>query len=376
MLNGDLTNGVYSLRVKAGTFPETGSRATRRQAVRDLLSKNLPRWDLDKDGKVQPREVDQFVSDPEIDGLDAATLATLKWSFKKFPDLSDGINASNLFCGKEHYGMDVLERFETYREGLDRSDALFEGGLPDPDSIKQGMRGSCALLSGLTVQARQDPGKLVDSVREESFGYRVAFSSFDEFVSKPTPTERLTGAWSNGIWATVFEKAMAQQNPKNLFPSGDVYDYLDRGLSPTEVIYELSGDETTEILSLGALPKPNQAALLAETALPFPALMMVAHEALSKGVEEGRVMMAASSRNPRTSDLSQGSHAYAITDYDSEKLEVTLRNPWGKQDLKGLKGVSEDDVDDGIFKASLEGFLNNFHTLSVGSEESDYYRGR
>ena len=362
--------------MKAGTSPKTGSRATRQQAVRNLLSKNLPRWDLDKDGKVQPREVDQFVSDPEIDGLDAATLATLKWSFKKFPDMAEGINTSNLFGGQEHYGMDVLERFETYREALNRPDTLFEGGLPDPDSIKQGMRGSCALLSGLTVQARRDPGKLVDAVREESFGYRVAFSSFDEFVSKPTPTERLTGAWSNGIWATVFEKAMAQQNPKNLFPSGDVYDYLDRGLSPTEVIYELSGDETTEILSLGALPEQKHVTRRAETALPFPSLMMVAHEALSQGTEEGRIMMAASSRNPRTSEMSRGSHAYAVTDYNSEKLEVTLRNPWGKQDLKGLDGISEDQVDDGVFKASLEGFLNHFHTLSVGSEEYDYYKGR
>ena len=87
-------------------------------------------------------------------------------------------------------------------------------------------------------------------------------------------------------------------------------------------------------------------------------------------------MMAASSRDPRTSEMSQGSHAYAITDYDTEKLEVTLRNPWGKQDLKGLQGVSEDDVDDGVFKASLEGILKNFHTLSVGSEEHEYYKGR
>ena len=335
----------------------------------------MSRWDLDRDGKVQPREVDQFVSDPEIDGLDAATLATLKWTFKKFPDMSEGINASNLFCGKQHYGMDVLERFETYRNGLDRSDALFEGGVPDPNSIKQGMRGSCALLSGLTVQAQNNPRKLMDAVREESFGYRVAFSSFDEFVSKPTPTERLTGAWSNGIWATVFEKAMAQQNPNRLFPSGDVYDYLDRGLSPTEVIYELSGAEATEILSAGATSSPDLEMEADDEALSFPVLMAVTHEALMKGTKDGQVMIVASSRNPRTNQMSHGSHAYAITGYDSDKLEVTLRNPWGKQDLKGLEGISDDGVDDGVFKASLEGFLKNFHTVCVGSEECDLYEG-
>ena len=272
--------------------------------------------------------------------------------------------------------MDALERFETYREGLDRPVVLFEGGLPDPDSIKQGMRGSCVLLSALTVQAQNNPRRLAESVRREGSGYRVRFSSHEEFVTKPTPTERLTGAWSNGVWATVFEKAIAQQNLSNLFPSGDVYDYLDHGLSQAEIIYQLSGDETVELSSLEAIPKEHYTAHRAKEALPFPTLLKLAHDALETGSKEGRIMMAASSKNPRTSVPGDGSHAYAIVAYDSETQQVTLRNPWGKQDLKDLDGIAEDPEDDGVFRASLEGLMSHFHTLSVGGEESLSFEGK
>lgn len=344
--------------------------------MRELVDKNLDRWDLDKDGKISRTEVDSFVSDPKIDGLDAATLATLKWTFKKFPEMGQpGIDSSTLFCGKEHYGMGVLERFESYQEGLDRSEALFEGGLPDPHSIRQGMRGSCTLLAGLTVQAQQNPQKIVDSIREEKGGFRVSFSSFDELVSKPTPTERLTGAWSNGVWATVYEKAMAQQNIKELPDTGDVYDNLNRGLSSKVVIGELTGESLSSMISLSAAPDPLQVTELAKDAMPYPTLLTVVHQELVRGMKEDRLSIAATSRNPRTGDMGPGSHAYAVIDYDPQSLEVTLRNPWGHTDLKNLPGVIDDPVDDGVFKTTIDGFLKHFHTLGVGSDEVDVYVG-
>ena len=362
--------------MKASTLPQNHSRAPREQILRDLVDKNLSRWDLNKDGKISPTEVDSFVSDPKIEGLDAATLATLKWTFRKFPEMGHpGIDSSTQFSGKQHYGMGVLERFETYRDGLERSETLFEGGLPDPQSIRQGMRGSCSLLAGLTVQAQQNPQSLVDSIREENDGFRVFFTSFDEFVSKPTPTERLTSAWSNGVWATVYEKATAQKNFKKLPETGDVYDNLDRGLPSQGVIGEISGDTLSRMISLSATPDPVQAAELAKDAMPYPTLLTVVHQELERGMEEGRIGIAATSLNPRTGVMSKGSHAYAVIDYDPQSLEVTLRNPWGHTDLKDLPGVIEDPVDDGVFKTTIDGFLQHFHTLDVGSDELDVYVG-
>lgn len=310
--------------------------------------------------------------------MDAALLATLKWAFHKFPEMAKpGIDSSNLFCGKKSHGMDVLGRFQSYQEGLKRSVALFEGGRPDPLSIKQGMRGSCTLLAGLTVMADRDPQRIVDSVREEGDGFRVALATGDQLISKPTDTERLTGTWANGVWVTVYEKAFAQQNPKNLPDTGDVYDNLNRGLSPAEVIYDLSGQESVDILSLGALPKKRMGVVknLIENALPYPTLMTVVHEELVRAKDEGRMVIAASSRDPRGGDDLKGSHAFAVTDYDQDSLEVTLRNPWGKNDLK-CSGCLQDDQDDGVFKATIDGFLANFHSISVAADEFDAFQGK
>ena len=342
------------------------------QGVKRILERNLPVWDLNGDGKVSRREVDRFMSDETIQGLDAVTLATLKWTFRKFPEMGKaGVNSSNLFSGRSHHGMTVLDRFQSYQEKLDSSETLFEGGAPNPHSIRQGLHGSCNLLAALTVQAARKPYKLVDAIKAETGGYRVSFSSYDVFVSKPTTVERLTGSQSNGIWANVFEKAMAQRNPKKLKSTGDVYDNLDLGLSADDVIRSLSGCSYTEVFSPVALPDSSFKRRLLKKSEAFPSLLERADEALTRGVEEGRLILAGTSRDPRSGEQTyQAGHAYAITDYDSKTRRVTLRNPWGHTDLRGLESVLEDELDDGTFQATLEGLLKNFSSVCIESADS------
>lgn len=351
------------------------SKSATKLEFRRLVSKNLPRWDRDGNGKLSPDEINPLVGDRDIRGLDAVTLGTIKWGFQKFPDTArEGVDSEHLFQGKSHLGTDVFDKFEEYRENLNRPDCLFEGGRPDPQSIKQGMRGSCVVLAALICQSKNEPQALLDSITEDGDNYRVRLGGRDECVSKPTETERITGAQSNGIWATVVEKAVAQQNWKELPPTGDVYDNLRHGVSTEDLISELSGQDSTTILSLDApgVTKEARDALLAQAA-PYPVLLTVVHQALAKAKKKKQIVTAASSIDPRTGQVTYGSHAYAITDYDPKKLEVTIQNPWGFGEFQDLP---KDGKDDGVFKTSLDGLLAHFHTITVGSDETDSYIGK
>ena len=60
------------------------------------------------------------------------------------------------------------------------------------------------------------------------------------------------------------------------------------------------------------------------------------------------------------SRLSSGNHAYTVMGYDAKTQTVTVRNPWGQNEL-----ADRDGKDDGIFQMPLKEFHVNFPVVSL-----------
>lgn len=197
----------------------------------------------------------------------------------------------------------------------------------------QGSLGNCYFIAMLAAQARANPALLENVVRDNGDGtYTVSLYIKDKATGKRTKTDIVVdnrlphkgdsvayakpgdqGTKGPELWAALIEKAFAKYagSYENIrgkkTPDGDVFGLL-TGQSSTESSPGMVGKD--------ALGKKLDEALKAGRPVSFGSLSAATADSKKAGVV--------------------ANHAYSLESVNLDKGTVTLRNPWGVQDLKDL----------------------------------------
>lgn len=328
--------------------------------------RNFDNWDLDDDGLVEKAETIQLMSDPSIEGQDAATLGTLRsmqgqadtWNIGalsddgRFPWSEDpeGMSQADLLAytrlGEDDENRKLTEayflRTDNYIEGLSaqtRSQGLFTGdGTIEAADVEQGNAGTCNPLSALIGELSQDPEAVQERFGQNADGsFSVELGSGEQKVAPLTDAERAYfGRAENGDWQAVYEKAVLQAGL-----SGD-------GNNFENTIRAVTGNDSTAI----ALDGEHRAEALS---------------ALESALEDDRLALASLSDNEDEKQnggiVLPDNHAYAVVGYEDGQVE--MQNPWGREEPKGANGRPRDGKDDGRFTVSKDEFIDTFDWLGV-----------
>jgi calpain-15 len=224
---------------------------------------------------------------------------------------------------------------------------LFDDNGPTADDARQNGIGDCWMVAALSSLAHVDPGAIRDMIRpvgNNQYDVRLFFRDetgqlkphmirVDGTPSQPgSPAMRPTDGDRDGtpeVWASLVEKALAKA--KGGYPAINGGDALEAG------IHLLTGQDARGIQVPGQNPETVWAALEENKRVPVTVAGLV--------------------------DGSPGpfaNHAFAVleTSVENGRRMVTMRNPLGALE------PGNDGKNDGIFKVSLEEFMQRFHWVS------------
>ena len=335
-----------------------------------VVKDNFDSWDRDNDTRLEMGEVDLLMSggfygqsrevadNPET----AAALAVVRrrLDYLQSANPHDGTGASmNDLILMEEASTDLLGEMkkivgEDYAEYLEQARRMGETRpLSEeqvvPLSIRQGVAGSCVLLSTLLSLPEESLRKMVEVLPDG--GYKLSFpDGTEEQVSEPTIAERLYHARGEELdrWPALFELAMAQK----LFyevktEDGALRSAID-GIEPERAIKALTNRETDKRNLDELSVNQTRQALQQLTDRDGPVICgsrptalgdFISVEELKNGIEN--------------------SHCYAILGFDQDKDLVTLRNPWGKGEWHFQEGPN-----DGVFQMPTRDFYSSFRWVA------------
>jgi hypothetical protein len=228
---------------------------------------------------------------------------------------------------------------------------LFVHGVPDPYSVRQGDVGDCYFVAAVVAVAKQNPQSIVRMIHDNCDGtYTVSFpDGHAATVTTPTADEilRHSSTDGDGIWMPVLEKAFCAIRERDgifaFWPKEQPYDSGTAGL-PAEGIHAMTGHSVdADFVALHSLD--------------------VTRAKLKDTLGNGRVITLASHLQIpviQPSDI-QGlprDHVYSVMSYDPKSDCVTIRNPWGYQELVDADGNAANGVNDGVCSIPLA----NLHT--------------
>jgi hypothetical protein len=337
------------------------------------------RLDLDRDGYISTRELNQAVISAERQDRETLELVVLA---KAQNDLikglhndglvenSRGISKSDLSCLSRlsipEPGMTDLLRSHDRLQRMLASDcaSLFahsDKPLKDINMTipEQGIVGDCYLISALASVAKTHPEVVEKAIQANGDGsYTVTFagdSSNPILVPAPTEAERalFASGGESGIWPLVIEKALGERRRPNAV-SGDslAVEYLEGGGNPAEILKLLTGQETDSYI------------VAVQTPTDIHELLQLADSTPMVAGTNGGTAVADAGLVPN--------HAYSVVGYNPTARTVTLRNPYGH----GEPGGQQDGKDDGIFSISLSQFCHTFTMVSAVVGPNDQSRPR
>lgn len=323
------------------------------------------KWDLDGKGTLSWSEIRDCVASPSIEGEEAVTLATLRSLLEHDAEFRGKSRPSAVSLDRiydisfeydtddtdEEFGRPVIEAM--YQKFASKTvplkTELFSDGLPNADSIRQGVSPSCGFLSATYAQVSSNPQSIVTAIQPGKDGaILVKFPGFVKTieVSPLTPTERLLSASSgeNGAWLGTLEKAWGV--------------HLSKGRP--EAAFEMTTYPEEAIRAWTNRPAHTVDFSPKTTSKAFSKLVADADQALQEG---GAVVAWTKHEGFSEKDFVSG-HAYTVTGIDRESGTVSLRNPWGRLEPVDKNGDAKDGVDDGKFSLSLKEFRDNFKSLA------------
>lgn len=354
----------------------------------DVVHEHFTAWDLDHDGKIEGREIDQLMTRRSIRGEAAAALAVLKMRERHAPaavrpgftltardiddldSLADPVVEIDVAKGPPKK-FRAEARFKRCLKTLDKLDTrLYAGSGPDFSVMKQGGIGDCYFFCLTGYLASKHPKKLRDMIQTASNGnYLVKFLDGETFnVSAPTEAELLVNnsasSLTDGIWLCVLEKALGQRlRARSKDPAkrtAEPTDAMAGGGSTATVMALYSGHKAKSI----KLRDPRQAGVR----------MKELRHGLSITLAHGRmasVEMDALAPNGQKIPGLGYHHAYAIMEFDPKSDRVTLWNPWGQHfQPKGPEGAAHGFVTEhGIFTLPLAAMYQHFSSVHLESAE-------
>lgn len=335
------------------------------ESVWSTAEKQLPAWDLDKDGFLSRAELEKVAQDPNVKGLDAAVLMSLLGNLDEIQGLSndeygfenDGITSKDLgelrkLGDKAELNQKVVGTAGWGLQKAQASTQLFDQGGPNYEEVKQGSLGSCEFLSAAVALAKRDPEAIKKMIGDNGDGsYTVRFpGSKDPIRVTLSDAElgRAATAGKDGRWISVLEKAYGQ--------------YMDQGALLKSDSPQLATESQPGRIAMKALTgREGDQDILG----PVTTNLATTRKKLTEAMEDGRLVTAGIAKELITegTDGLPANHQYTVLNYDPKTDQITLRNPWGGGELRGADGKPRDGKNDGVFTMPLSDFYARFNDV-------------
>ena len=309
-------------------------------SYKKALEQFLPKWDANKNDRLDRSEAAVLLRDSSIRSIEAAALATSHFWFLKSPDkksatldeLTSDIKETMAFANGSLTNVFKMEReYEFYLVHL----FTMAGNLAfqNPDAIKN------------MIKTNEDGSNKV----EFPDGRLVRINKLPEAVIALG-----TRTANQGTWINVLEEAYGEvyktNAPEDVAAIG--LDRISRGGNIGETISLLTGHQTDTIAWKSGLPED----------------LLNIRYLLGKGVKNKSLMGAGVSLDlKKPPPAIVVGHAYAVLNYDEAKDLITLWNPHGN-DFKpmGPEGfINGYETKGGVFTLSSRDFSFLFNYLFV-----------
>jgi hypothetical protein len=349
-----------------------------------VVQENFAHWDLNHDGRLEAKEVDELMNRKGIRGDAAAALATIKRQERMEPDeqrreyapsegelVSAHANDAPLQSLDAAQGKPKVYHFESqFRHNLavlaSINHKLYAGDGPNFAAMHQGPIGDCFFFSVTGYMVARDPERLKRMIEAEHGGnFVVHLGDGEHFpVHAPSDAEILINnsaiSLEDGIWLTVLEKAIGEKmrsTAKREKRTGEATDAMAHGGSTAGVMRWYSGHEMVNI----KLRDPAEA----------KAHLAQIRQHLPPALKDRKLVAMSMGKDPppnhkKIPHFGYG-HAYAILDYDHGSDEVTVWNPWGNDYTpKGPAGIENGFVTKhGVFRVPLTTLYEQFSSFHL-----------
>jgi hypothetical protein len=343
------------------------------EGFRQLFAAVFSRWDRNQDGKLDLKEINTVIEDPQVHGNESAVAAVLRRRLQ--PDEVDGTKsltlAQVLALAGDPQLQGIVTRHARHIQTINHS--LFLSSDPNLATFHQGGMGDCYLLAVIGAFVCHHAQAVRAMIRSQmGGGFEVQFGNGRQVSVKPmTDAELLMGATESsdhGIWLSVLEKSYAQVNKQ---------------AREAKAGHEIEADEAvvTDLIGHGGYYGPVIALLTGHQATGAPmgrwlkddpgTGVQKTHELLARLTSEHR-LMAAITRKDKT--LPKGiphGHVFAVLDYNASRRMVRMFNPWGNHvKPAGLPGlVNGYPTENGMFEVPIGDFPQIFAGLTYETDK-------
>jgi hypothetical protein len=337
-------------------------------SYKKALEQFLPKWDANKNDRLDRSEAAALIRDESIRSIEAAALATSHFWFLKLPDkksatldeLTSDIketmafangSLTNIFNMQKEYEFYLVHLFTSSRDMFGSKKLGIEG-------ISQGHMGNCFFVSMAGNLAFQNPDAIKNMIKTNEDGSnKVDFPDGRSIrINKlPEAVIALGSRTANqGTWINVLEEAYGEVYKTNASEDTAAIglDRISHGGNIGETISLLTGHQTDTIAWKSGLPED----------------LLNIRYLLGKGVKNKSLMGAGvplDLKKPPPAIVV--GHAYAILNYDEAKDLITLWNPHGN-DFKPMGPfgfINGYETKGGVFTLSSRDFSFLFNYLFV-----------
>ena len=337
-------------------------------SYKKALEQFLPKWDANKNDRLDRSETAALLRDGSIRSIEAAALATSHFWFLKSPDkksatldeLTSDIKETMAFANGSLTNVFKMEReYEFYLVHLFTcSRDMFGSKKIGIEGISQGRLGNCFFVSMAGNLAFQNPDVIKSMIKTNEDGSnKVEFPDGRSVRINKLPEAVIalgSRTGNQGTWINVLEEAYGEvyktNTPEDIAAIG--LDRISRGGNIGETISLLTGHQTDTIAWKSGLPED----------------LLNIRYLLGKGVKNKSLMGAGVSLDlKKPPPAIVVGHAYAILNYDEAKDLITLWNPHGN-DFKpmGPDGfINGYETKGGVFTLSSRDFSFLFNYLFV-----------
>lgn len=314
---------------------------------------NFRKWDTSGENVLDAKEVFTAIANPQVQGEDAAALATLYREIqhdyqasgaKTFPTVDrDTLKGYLLRLQDRH--LDIA--FASFN-------AKIQGAQVEP--FNQGIAPSCALVSAVYGLDNRD-AVLQSMVRHDEQGFHVKFPGLSREIHFAQLSDTEKALHTSGM--EVLEKAWGMAEGGSEIGAIAVA----RGNGQDRPITALTGNAAQNLL----LPNPRQYEFLnaviqkkkpgAPELKPKPIEGIMA--TVRRALDDKAVVTTGTWSQSCLKPGLQHAHAYTVLDCNLERQTVTLRNPYGQGEPEG------DGKNDGQFTLSFADYVVDFNSVTV-----------
>ncbi len=330
--------GMVLAAALVGALPARGQAKANPagKAFIEQVEENFARWDANRDGVLQPAELDTQVDDPKLKGKAAAALAAIHAALRsgkhQLPPLAKAYFPAALqaFQQKKDSAPDYAGAYSRNLRKIEKAERrLFGPQGPALEDIHQGKLGDCFFLAPLGAAVAREqalPRRLIGPA--PTGGWRVTFIDGNAATIPPLTDAELALTSTTeraGTWVNMLEKAFGQVQSTAFAPEDrkdSVTDFIAKGGSTARAMRLFTGHQAG---GMGLLKKKPDGGYE-----PNPTANLDKLRGELKAAFAARRLVCASTPDPTTTPRLTKGHAWAVLGYNPANDTLDLWNPHGK----------------------------------------------